>query len=249
MSIYSFSLWYQKSPIIFVGGIAGNATAVMPLIKVTESLNLAADGTGFGPEFQDLEQFNFDFYPMSGATLVENQIAMYPFANQTVAANAMIAQPLRISLQMLAPVRDAGGYDNKISVFQNLQSALKQHTRLGGTYNVATPSYVYTNCVLLGLHDTTDGDPKRPQSKWQWDFIQPLISYQEAQQVSAQLMQKLTNGAPLVADAQGAISYSGTQTGSGIATSNLSAPSSTIAKDLLGVNTNSSFYGSSALYI
>jgi len=193
----SFTLQYQKSPILFTGGIAGFGDG-LPIIAVTQSEEYQSIPTYVNP--LALDNWYFDFYPMSGATLAEIEVATYPFANQYVAANAQIAQGLRISLLMLAPVKQQDGYAQKAGVFNTLQKTIQSHTALGGTYTVATPSGYYMNSLLLSLKDVSEGDPKRPQDRWQWDFFQPLLTVQSAQSAQNQLMSKIGAGVQVSSD-------------------------------------------------
>ena len=209
MSIDSFSLYYQKSPIILTNGIASNVPGgMLPIISITQAEQF---GRGIlnasGPI--DLQDFLYDFYPLPGATLIENQVATYPFANQSVAANAIIFQPLHVSLEMLAPVRTAGGYNAKLANFQTLQSALSQHSAAGGTYTVATPSFLYTNCILTSFRDISQGNPDRPQDRWQLDFFQPLLTVNAAIAAQNSLNQKITAQTKIVPGPNGQISSSG----------------------------------------
>lgn len=210
MAIQDFALSFQKSPIILTGGIATNLPGgMLPIISLTQAADFP-DGVLSSSSNLALEDFLFDFYPMPGGTLLEYQIGTYPFANQTTAGNALIADPLRLSLLMEAPARGGGAYNTKLSVFQSLKSSLDQHAAQGGSYNVATPSFIYTSGVLLGLRDISAGDPKRPQSRWQWDFYFPLLTLQQARQAQNALTQKLTNGAKVTPNATtGEVSYSG----------------------------------------
>lgn len=209
MSIADFALSYVKSPIILTGGIASNVPGgLLPIVSITQAKNYDR-GILSGSDGLNLDDYLFDFFPMAGATLAENEIATYPFANQTVAANSIISNPLKISLMMLSPARGEGGWSRKLSVFQSLKTALQEHGASGGTYTVATPSYPYVNCILTSLRDISDGDPKQAQSRWQWDFVQPLLTLEAAQQAQNALMAKLSNGTQIKQDAQGHISYSG----------------------------------------
>jgi hypothetical protein len=205
MSISSFSLWFQKTPIILTHGIATNQIGGIKSLPITE-LTQAAAGAG---QPTNLNDYLFDFTPLPGASLVDNNVALYPFANQQVAANAMIFEPLRISLLMLAPARGAGAYNQKLSIFQNLQNQLLQHVAMGGTFTVATPSFIYNECLLVSLKDVSEGDPKRPQDRWQWDFLQPLLTEQAAQAAQNALTQKLSAQNKVIMDENGAIHPSG----------------------------------------
>lgn len=209
MSISDFSLSYQKSPIALSGGIAGIPGGTLPIISITQAIDFD-QGVLSGAEGLDLNRFFFDFQPLPGGTLIENQVGTYPFANQNVAANAVIGQPLRISLLMVAPARgDTGGFDAKKATFQTLQSSLQQHIALGGTFVVATPAFIYMNCLLLSLRDITNGDPKQVQAAWQWDFFKPLLTLEEAQAAQNSLMSKMSASAVVQPNADGEVTYSG----------------------------------------
>ena len=217
MSIESFSLSYQKSPILFVGGIAGNLYP-LPIVSLTDGVFFPS-GVVSGSVGLELRDFMFDYFPLSGSTFVNNQIGQYPFANQSVAANAIISEPLNISLLMHAYPRGPAAYAQRQSVFTALKKSLDQHTALGGTYNVATPVYIFQNLILTGLTVVSDGDEKRPQSKFRWDFVQPLLTLQAAQAAQGVLMQKTTAQVQVTPNAQGVVSWSGSSTGVGNASS------------------------------
>jgi hypothetical protein len=176
---------FQLSPIVLVSGAAAPIPgAQTPIIAYTQPGGLFNDGGG---EVTD-DNFFAAFEPMPGGTLIENEVSTYPFANQTIAANAIITQPLRISLRMVAPVRGPGGYQQKLAIFKNLQTTLQAHILAGGWFNVVTPACFYTNCLLTALRDVGSGESRQPQIVWQWDFMQPLLTLaQAAQQYSASM--------------------------------------------------------------
>lgn len=199
---------YVKSPVIFTNGIAnGLPGGLLPIISITQAADYA--GVLNGTDSLTLNDLLFDFQPLPGAKLNSYQIGAFPFANQQIAANAIIREPNSISLMMQAPVRDIGGYDEKLSVFGALKAAIDQHASLGGTYTIATPSYLYTNCILLEFQDASSGVPDKPQDRWRWDFIQPLLTLDQAQQAQNSLMSKISNGTQVTPAASGAISPSG----------------------------------------
>lgn len=192
----AFQLGFQVSPIIFVGGIASYlGGGYLPIISITEPLNLV-NGLIAGSYSATLDDFFAQYLPLPGGTLFETQLGKYPLANQSVAANATINQPLRISLKMICPVRQPSGWISKLAIFTALQTAIKQHSLMGGTYIVVTQACIYQNCVLLSLRDTSSGDTKQVQSTWQWDFEQPLITLQQAEQAQNNLMSQISNGLP-----------------------------------------------------
>jgi hypothetical protein len=179
----SFQLTYEISPIYLTGGIAaksfGGALSILALVNYTS-----------GPHMDD--QFAH-FAPIPGSTLVENEFSQYPFANQQIAANAMIAQPLNVSLHMICPVRPGMGWRTKYQIMIGLKMKLDQHNQSAGTYTVLTPSSFYTNCLLKSLRDVSGGAGGQVQHTWQFDFVRPLLMIEEAQNVQNNLMRKLGN--------------------------------------------------------
>jgi hypothetical protein len=195
--LIAFKMAYQLSPIVLTGGIATSLGGALPIIALTEgALNILA-GLISGGENLELDDFFAHYQPLPGGTLIRNEVAMYPFANQAVAANAIIAQPLEISLMMLCPARNTLGYFMKSATMTALQKSLSQHNGLGGTYSIATPAYLYTNCIMLNMRDVSSGDSKQAQFAWQLDFVQPLVTLQAAQSALNGLMQTIANGTPI----------------------------------------------------
>lgn len=194
----AFKLSFQLSPLILTGGIAsGIPGGMLPLIAITEAANFV-DGliSGAGDDL-NLDGFFANFAPLPGTTLIDQQVGEYPFANQAVAANAVIVQPLSISLRMICPARNELGYAVKLATMSALQATLAQHNSSGGTYTIATPSYFFTNCIMLRMTDTSDARSHQPQNTWQLDFRRPLLTLQEAQQAQNGLMSMITNGSQI----------------------------------------------------
>lgn len=237
-----FAQWklsYGISPIIFTGGIAANMPGgQMPIISITDagsfpggplgaigaSIGASVDlgpisisgqigvfaGTGAG---SGLDDYFAAYEPIAGGTLEDFEYGRYPFANQSVAANAAIQEPLTISMLMVCPVKGTQTFGQHLSIIMALQSAMQQHAALGGSYTVATPKYIYTNCLLRRMVDVTTGDSHQPQSRFQLDFEQPLITLQQAQQAQNGLMSKLSSGTqlpgvPSVGDAMSSLAQS-----------------------------------------
>lgn len=206
----AFKLACQLSPIILVNGIAGSGPfGMLPIIALTEgggavgsllsgSLVTAAVGAVTsalaGPP-ENLDSFFANFQPLPGSTLIDNQYGTYPLASQQVAANAVIVQPLRVSLAMLIPVRNPFGYANKTATMMALQASLSSHVAQGGTFTVVTPTYIYTNCLLLSLRDISGAETKQSQYQWAWDFMQPLLTVQQIQQAQSSLMNQISTAA------------------------------------------------------
>lgn len=191
----AYDIAFQVSPIIFTGGsVAAMPGGAMPIIALVGQAGAFVQGAlaeGLG-----MEDFYARFVPMPGSTAIANTVGAYPFANQNVAANAIVRQPLTISLQMYAPVKDTAGYLTKLPLFTALQQSFASHNAAGGTYSIATPSYVYTDCIMLAMTDVTGHDTAQQQVTWQLDFIQPLISQAQASSALSSLMSKMTGGQP-----------------------------------------------------
>jgi hypothetical protein len=196
----AFKLAFQISPIILTGGgIAKNWGGAVPIVALTEGANFLATLLA-GTANIELDNFFANFQVLPGATMINNQVGMYPFANQSVAANAIIQQPLNVSLAMICPANvQTLGYPFKLITMMSLQASLQQHNLAGGTYTIITPSYIYTNCLMTGMRDISGGDSKQVQFIWQLDFIQPLVTVQSAQTALNGLMQKLTDGSAMSA--------------------------------------------------
>lgn len=188
-----FKLAYQISPILLTGGIVAGSIEALPIVALTEEANFVSSLVS-GTQNTELDDFFAHYFPLPGATLIDQQAATYPFANQAIAANAVITNPNTVSLMMLCPVRNTLGYGIKLATMMALQKTLAQHNSKGGTYSIVTPSYIYTNCIMLAMRDVSGGESKQKQFSWQLDFFQPLLSVASAQSALSSLMQKLNNG-------------------------------------------------------
>jgi len=186
----AYQLAFEISPIVLVGGIIPGG--MLPIVSITQAIDFTA-GLLSGSVDVDLDDFFAHFQPLPGGTLADNQIATYPMANQSIAGNAIIAQPLTISMLMKCPARGPGGYATALATMLALQATISKHVSLGGTFTVVTPRYFYTNCLLTALRDVSDQSSKQPQNAWQWDFIQPLLTLNAAQSLLGNLMSQITN--------------------------------------------------------
>jgi len=176
----AYDLSFQVSPIILKDGIASSMPqGLLPIIGLTGQMFGFLQGASSSGS-ASLNDFPIRYVPIPGGTVINNAIGTYPFANQQVAANAVIQQPTNISLLMIAPVKDSGGYLSKLSHFTSIITAVTNHNNAGGTYIIATPSYIYTDCVMVSMTDVTTADTKQQQVQWQIDFVKPLISLQDA---------------------------------------------------------------------
>lgn len=189
----NFQLAYQISPIMLTNGIAPPG-GMLPIISITDAekfsgglLNLTSD--------TELDDFFAQYMPLPGASLIDQDIGHYPFANQAVAANAVIQNPLKLSFRMICPVRDAGGFLRKRAVITSLKSSLDQHNQSGGTYTLATPAFIYAACLMTSFRDISSGASKQAQMEWQLDFEQPLLTEEQAAQSMNLLMNRISSGA------------------------------------------------------
>ncbi len=119
---------------------------------------------------------------------------MYPFANQTVAGNAIIREPLTLSMLMIAPVNRPQGYASKLATWTALQGSLSAHCAAGGTFSVATPAFIYNNLILTGMSHLPTPEGHKQMVEYQLDFIQPLLTLSAAAAAQQQLMSRITNG-------------------------------------------------------
>jgi hypothetical protein len=199
--LINFRLNYEISPISLVGGIAaGIAGGQLPLLNLLQGANFTGlSGTGA----VNIDDPFASFSPLPNTTLIECEIGKYPYANVIVAANALIQQPLTLAMLMRVPVRDAGGYSIKTSVLTALQNNLIKHISLGGRFNVATPSFYYSNVLLMAIRDVSAGESKQAQIEWRWDFTQPLVTLAAASAAQNQLLNAITNGLPTTGSQSG----------------------------------------------
>lgn len=190
-----FQLGFEISPIILTNGIAASVPGQMlPIVTLTEAANVVNELLSGSASVTNLDDFFAHFAPLPGTTFVENEVATYPFANQTTAANSIIARPLRVSMMMVCPVKSSAGYFFKLATMQALQKTLTLHNSQGGTYIVLTPTYIYTGCLMTGMADVSGADTKQPQWQFRLDFLQPLLNTAQAQAAQSNLMSKLTGG-------------------------------------------------------
>ena len=198
----AFELAFQCSPIVFVNGIATNMPfGMLPIISITQTISFVAGLLG-GAITPGLDDFFAAFEPLPGATIADYELGKYPFANQKIAANAIIAQPLTVSMLMRCPSRPvSGGFAGNLAIMMALQAAVAQHAALGGTYIVITPMSFWRYAILKAIRDVTSGASKQRQSAWQWDFEQPLLTLEQSQGgLLNNLMSSIANGTQLNGD-------------------------------------------------
>jgi hypothetical protein len=193
--LVAWKLAFQLSPIILTNGIAtGMPLNSLPILVFTQTASFIGGILSGASDIENLDGFFANFQVLPGSTLVKNDLGRYPFANQQVAANAVIGQSLNVSMRMICPARDTGGYILKLATFSALKKALLSHTTGGGTFTVLTPSYIYTGCILLALTDVSGAHDKQVQTEYRWDFEQPLLSLEGALSAQNLAMNKITAG-------------------------------------------------------
>jgi hypothetical protein len=189
-----FTLTFSASPIILTGGLASFIPGgLLPIIALTDAVSFVG-GIFSGSDVLDSDNFFAKFTPLPGSTLIEQQVATYPFANRNVAANATIQQPLNLSMLMICPAGPSGGYLTKLATMVALQASLDQHNKLGGLYTVMTPAGFYTDLILTSVSDVSNAATHQAQNAYKFDFTKPLISLASAQQAENALMNTITNG-------------------------------------------------------
>lgn len=221
MALSDFQLSYEISPIILVGGIAG--TGKLPITSLLDSGNYPSGVTSAGTAPVAADVFGH-FRVLAGGTLIDNEVAHYPLANQSVAANAIITTPLKVALEMMVPATDAVPFVARQAIITAMKGALDNHAALGGWYDIATPAYIYQGCLLLSLTDGSDEVPGgQPQERWIWSFEQPLLTAQAAQAAQNQAMAKIS----------GQTQNAGDPPGSQTVTTGISQPSSNITQNVV----------------
>lgn len=152
------------------GGVAQLQSIGVPISALTEigALNLS-NGTP--------DQAFANYRPLPGGTLLKYQIAEYPFYNQQIAANASIQQPNNISLLMYCPANKNTNTTLKLGIMSAVKATVESHVQSGGTFTVLTPSQIYTDCLLTGITDVSTEATNQAQWAYQWDFVQPLLTF------------------------------------------------------------------------
>lgn len=231
---FAFQLSFELSPIILQGGLAGSLGGgvpggYIPLVALLEGIDLLtgllADGS-----VPDPDNFFAHFRPVAGASMFRQSIGKYPFANQTVAGNATITRPRNLSMLMVCPAKPPGGYLARFATLSALKATMALHCSQGGTFVVATPSYIEPTAILIDITDASSGESKQPQETWRWDFEIPLITLNQATQAQNGLMSKVTNGLPTT----GALS--GPDAVPGDVLSGASPATSSVSSNLVGTS-------------
>jgi len=166
-----YSLAFEVSPIILTGGIATSIKGgMLPIAVVLQALTIAASAvtsiltspSSTLSNLANLQAFAH-FKPLPGSTLISNTIGQYPFASVAVAAAATFINPLTIALSMDCPANGTAGFLVKTGTMIALKLVLDAHQAAGGLYTVMTPSYIYTNCCLTDLRDSSNSADRQVQ--------------------------------------------------------------------------------------
>jgi hypothetical protein len=220
---------FQTSPIIMSGGLFSSALGgLMTLSSLASSVINSVTGSDVLPTVR--------YVPLPGATVINNTVATYPFANRNVAGNAVIRNPKNVSLMMIAPVNSVGGYLLKMATFMALQSTFEAHTAAGGTFHVLTPSYPFFDCLMTTMTDVTSGEGHQQQIMWQIDFVQPLVTQQQAQQAYNGMMSAIAGGKQLTTS-----SWSGAASAAGSLVQGVTSLGSNIGQFLTNLAPGTSF--------
>lgn len=189
---------YQSSPIILTGGVAEKLGGTVPILLYTQAVatanGLLAGGLSGKLNLPNLDNMWATWNPQSGSSLLENEVGTYPFANQTVAANAVVSKPLQLSMQLRCPPNGPGAMVTKLATLQALSAILNKHTQMGGTFVVITPGQIYTSMLLTRIIDTSPDAQQFPAAQFQFDFVRPLTQVKEAQKKKNGLLKKLSGG-------------------------------------------------------
>jgi hypothetical protein len=197
MSLVEMKARYQVAPIILTGGIAsmvtGNAVSLLTLTQpnllpmagndstlrqnliTALQLNNPSFANAYLPPDNDLDDAFGAFTVLPGGTLCVNTVPKYPLASMTMAANAIVREPINISLIWDTPMRGPNAWISKLTTMIALKAVLDLHNNAGGMYTVMTPAFYYDNLILTSLADNSRGGNPLPQNAWRFDFERPMI--------------------------------------------------------------------------
>jgi hypothetical protein len=201
MPVSAYKVRYQIAPIILTGGIAqnvpggmismlagSNPNLILPTLysegaqrNLLDALNPSGQIIGTqgdpstSPGFSNFDDAFGAFNVLAGGTLCVQTVPKYPLADMTLAANAIVREPLTLSLIWDTPMRGANAWDTKLTVMQALKMMLDQHNNAGGLYAVMTPAFFYENLILTALTDNSRGGNSLPQNAWRFDFERPMV--------------------------------------------------------------------------
>ena len=195
--LVGFELQFGRSPIVMTGGIASLVPyGALPITSFIDTAIFPGGVAAQGDAGVSLDDFFAYFQAVPGGTMIDQQIGMYPFANQAVAANAVIQQPLSVSLLMICPAKAGNGYSSALSQMMAFQASLYAHNTSGGLYTIMTPKFIYDNCVMTAMTDVSTQSTHQVQWLYKLDFIKPLVTGAQAAQAQNALMSAISGGLP-----------------------------------------------------
>ncbi len=205
----AWDLLYRVSPILLTGGIASSLSTSLsaagvlgaafssltsigiPIAAILDPISLVS-GLGGNTNFS-IDDLFAHFMPVPGGTLLEFETCKFPFANQIVAGNAVIQRESTISMHMECAYRGTNSIPARIAILAAMRATVLQHVTQGGLFTVFTPAMIYSNVPLLRITDISP-DPTMPQTAFQWDFEQVLITTVAAAGAASTMMSKLGSG-------------------------------------------------------
>jgi len=196
LSINAYELAYIRSPIILVDGIAKFQGGYMPIIELTEFLNVLSIIENTVTIGNPLKDMYGAFQVQGGTTLLQYSNAEYPFQNAATAVNYQMKQPNQIVFEMLTPFKKSMDLFNQLPIMTVLIQALERHRALGGYYMLLTPSKVYTSCLLNGITQVDYAAGEQLQMAWMWAFSEPLLTEEAVEKAYNDTMDKIANKLP-----------------------------------------------------
>lgn len=196
LSIDSYELAYIRSPIILRGGIADFQGGYMPIIELTEFLNVLEAIRNTVLTGSPLKDMYGAFQVQGGTSLLQYASGEYPFQNAATAVNYQMKMPNQIVFEMLTPFKKSMDLFNQLPVMTVLIQALERHRALGGYYMLLTPSKIYTSCILESITQADYDVGSQLQMAWMWAFKEPLLTEEAAEKAYNDTMDKIANKLP-----------------------------------------------------
>ena len=196
LSIDSYELAFLRSPIILVDGIASFQGGYMPIIELTEFLNVLDIIKNVVTTGSPLKDMYGVFQVQGGTTLLQYANGEYPFQNVATAVNYQIKLPNQIVFEMLTPFKKFGDPFNQLPIMTVLIQALERHRAMGGYYMLLTPSKIYTSCLLNAITQVDYESDKQLQMAWMWAFTEPLLTEEAAEKAYSDIMDKIAGKLP-----------------------------------------------------
>jgi hypothetical protein len=181
-----FEFKHVLCPILLKNGLAEKLPdKLMPIVQLTQQQGYPLTPAGYFAHFKVVQ----------GSTFMQSTVASYPFANSATAGNAIVEQPINVSLLMYCPASAINRTESRAQTMTNLISSLNSHKAQGGLFVVYTPLFIYDNCVLVAMRDASEGEHSAMQNGVILDFQRPMImTMDEADTAQNTLMSKLSKG-------------------------------------------------------